>query len=346
MSRFNYRILLIPLIFALILLSVRYLFPLVFPFLLGLGLALLAEPMTALLCKKIPRGFSAALSVTAAFCFFSFVLVLLGALLVRQLGLLAGILPDLEETAAAGMDTLSGWLQGLTRYAPGGVGSYLRGSIAEFFSGGSAMLDRISQSLLSLAGRVLSHVPDSAFGIGTALISGYMIAAKLPRLRSYVRQLRQKPLMDRLLSGLKGLRSTLGKWLVAQFKLSGLTMVILAGGFLLLRIPYAPLWAVLAGLVDAFPVLGAGTVLIPWSLVCLLQGETARGIGLLGIYAVAAVTRSIMEPKLVGKQLGIDPLMTLFAIYAGYKLWGLGGMLLAPMTAALAAQFLRRSEIS
>ena len=112
-----------------------------------------------------------------------------------------------------------------------------------------------------------------------------------------------------------------------------ITFLVALTGMLLLRIPHGPLWAGVVALVGAFPVLGAGTVLLPWSLICLLQGETARGIGLLGIYAAAALTRSILEPRLVGRQLGLDPLVTLFALYAGYKLAGLAGMLLAPMAA-------------
>ena len=150
--------------------------------------------------------------------------------------------------------------------------------------------------------------------------------------------------MERILSGLKRVRATIGGWLLAQVKLSGITMLILAAGFLFLRISYGLLWAVLVALLDAFPILGTGTVLLPWSLICLLQGDTAQGIGLLGLYAIVAITRSVLEPKLVGKQLGLDPLVTLFALYAGYKLWGLAGMLLAPMAASLAAQFLPRND--
>lgn len=344
MSKGNTRFLTVLLIFAAGILGIRYLFPLIFPFLLGAGLALLAEPMTKVLCKKLPRAFSTAISVTAAFCFLALLLVFLGALLVRQLGQLPHIVPDLENAATAGMNTLSGWLQGLTVYAPGDLGDYLRQNISEFFSGGTALLDRAAGYLLSLAGGILSHVPDSALGIGTALISSYMISAKLPKIRDFIRRFIQRSRLEQTLAGLKKLRTTLGGWLLAQVKLSGITLFILAAGFLILRIPYGPLWAGLVALVDAFPVLGTGTVLLPWSVVCLLQGDTARGIGLLGIYTVVTITRSVMEPRLVGKQLGLDPLVTLFALYAGYKLWGLTGMILAPMVAALTAQLLPKSD--
>ena len=331
-------------IFLAVYVGFRYILPMSFPFLLGAGLAWLAEPMTRFLCKKLPRGIGAAVSVTGAFFFLALAVFFAGALLVRQLGRLPDILPDLENTAAAGMDTLSAWLQGLTRYAPGELGNYLRQNIAEFFTGGTALLDKAAAWLLGLAGSILSHVPDSALGLGTALISSYMIAAKFPKIRDFLRKLRQNPRLERFLTALRGLRTALGGWLLAQMKLSGITWLIVTAGFTLLRIPYAPLWAMVVALVDAFPVLGTGTVLIPWSIVCLLRSEAARGIGLLAIYAVVTITRSVLEPRLVGKQLGLDPLVTLFALYAGYTVWGLGGMLLAPVLAVAAVQLLPRND--
>ena len=79
-------------------------------------------------------------------------------------------------------------------------------------------------------------------------------------------------------------------------------------------------------------------MLLPWSLILFLQGDTPRSIGILGLYGVITLTRSVLEPKLVGKELGLDPLATLFALYAGFKLWGIGGMILAPLLAVTAVQ--------
>ena len=72
------------------------------------------------------------------------------------------------------------------------------------------------------------------------------------------------------------------------------------------------------------------------------QGEIVLGAGLLGTYAAAAVLRSVLEPKLVGKQLGLDPLVTLGAMYAGYRLWGIGGMILFPLLAAMTVLLVRK----
>ena len=84
-------------------------------------------------------------------------------------------------------------------------------------------------------------------------------------------------------------------------------------------------------LVDALPMLGTGTILVPWGLLVLLQGQTALGLGLIALYGVTALTRSILEPRMVGHQLGLNPLLTLVALYMGYRLWGILGMILAPV---------------
>ena len=316
-------------------LGARYLLPLVLPFLLGAGLALLAEPVVSLLCRRsrMPRGVAAGIGVSMAFCFLALLLLLLAALMVKELGALAGVLPDLGEMAKSGISLLSQWLQGLTRYAPDSIRDYLTRSIGEFFSGGTALLDKAVSYVLGLAGGVLSQLPDGALGLGTAIVSSFMISAKLPAIREKLGQMVPREKLQPAFDALKRVRKALGGWLKAQLKLAAVTWGLLSAGFLILRISYGPLWAGLTALVDAFPVLGTGTVLIPWSLVCLIQGDTARGIGLLGVYAVVSLTRSALEPRLVGRHLGLDPLVTLFALYAGYKLAGLGGMLLAPILA-------------
>ena len=165
-----------------------------------------------------------------------------------------------------------------------------------------------------------------------------MISAKLPKIRVWLsRRLSVERLRPILAVGKRMKNAALG-WLLAQCKLMGLTFTILALGLALLRIPHALLWALGVSVVDAFPVLGTGTILLPWALICFLQGDGARAIGLLGIYAVISLTRSALEPKLVGRHLGLDPLVTLMALYAGYKLWGIGGMILAPLLAVTALQ--------
>ena len=99
--------------------------------------------------------------------------------------------------------------------------------------------------------------------------------------------------------------------------------------------------ALLTAVVDAVPLLGTGTVLVPWALVSFLSGEPVRAVGLLGGYVTALLTRSALEPKLLGRQLGLDPLAALVALYIGFRLWGFGGMILAPILTVTARELCR-----
>lgn len=327
-------------------LTLRFFLPLSLPFLLGGTLALAAEPMTAFLTArlKLRRGAAAGIAITSAFALFSLLVLLLCALILRELAALVRILPDLEGTLSGGLSALSAWALNLAGRMPEGIRAQLEQAIGDFFSGSSALLQQAFRFALGFTGGVLSAVPGSTLVLGTAVISSYMISVRLPRIKAYLRAKLPAERVRKFLTALKRLKEALFGWLKAQAKLMGLTFLILALGLLLLRIPYALLWAGAVALVDAFPILGTGTVLMPWALVSFLQGDTVRSVGLLSVYAVISLTRSIMEPKLLGDHLGLDPLATLAALYAGYRLWGFGGMLAAPVLAVAAVQLLREPK--
>ena len=312
----------------------RYLLPVLTPFLLGAGLALAAEPLVSLLGRRLPRGAAAGVGVTVTFAILALIVTALCALAVRELGLLAAVLPELLEAAKGGMESLELFLTDLVLRAPESVRPLLIERVEALFSGGSALLDRGTALLLKLASGVLTALPDSALGFGTGLIASYMISAKLPQIRARMNSDKLQPCLD----ALAGMKTAVLGWLKAQVKLSGVTWAILTVGFFLMKVRHAPLWALGVSLVDAFPILGTGAVLVPWSLVAFLQGDTGRAFGLLILYAAVTIIRTTLEPKLIGKQLGLDPLLTLAALYAGYRFWGILGMLIAPFLAVAGAQ--------
>lgn len=311
----------------------RWGLPVLLPFLLGAALALAAEPMVGRLSRRLPRALAAGIGVTMVLILLLALLVMLVALLVREAGRLTGVLPQLAEAARQGMGSLELWLLGIASRAPGGVGAVLTDSVTELFSGGSALMDRVLGKVLSVASNILSGIPDGALGFGTGILAAYMISARLPRIRSFLADRLPESWRGRFLPALKGMKDSLLGYLTAQFKLMCVTFLILTLGFFALQIPYAPVWAAVVAFVDAIPVLGTGTVLIPWALVCLLRGSRVRGIGLLAVYVVAWLTRSVLEPKLLGKELGLDPLVTLTAMYAGYRFFGFAGLILSPVAA-------------
>ena len=99
-------------------------------------------------------------------------------------------------------------------------------------------------------------------------------------------------------------------------------------------------------MVDALPVFGTGTILIPWALVCFLQNALSRGIGLVILYGVAALTRQALEPRLIGRQIGLNPLVTLMALYIGFRTVGIAGMILFPISVMFLKQLWDHSGLA
>lgn len=312
-------------------LGLRLVLPLMYPFLLGTLLALGAEGAADFLERRLrlPRFLAAGLAVGALVAGLGGLMLLLAALAVSQLGGLCEALPSIAATVRSGLALLENRLLSLGSGLPG-----YRQAITGLFSDGEELITRVGRLVLGRAGAILTRLPGHTLSLGTALLSGFMICAKLPSIRTRLRARRADPRLETLQKALGKLKNTGKLYLCSQLKLMGVTFCLLFAGFSLLRVGYPLLIALLVTLVDALPVLGTGSILIPWALVCFLEGSAARALGLLGLYATAALTRSVLEPKLVGSHLGLDPLVTLMAMYCGLRLWGLGGMLLLPMLAA------------
>ena len=327
-------------------LGIRFALPILLPFLWAAILVLAAEPLVKNIHNRLHlrRSIASAIGVTITMLLAILVLLSLCALLIRELGSLASILPDLEDSTLAGLDSLELWLLRLTQKTPENIQPILTNGVEGIFSGGSALLDRVTNTLLQLATNLLRSIPDSALGLGTWILASFMLSARLPRIRLWLHNHLPETWHQKYAPHLQTLKKTLLGWLLAQAKLVGVTFSLLAAGFLILRIEHALLWAVATCLVDILPILGTGTVLIPWSIVCFLRSDNLLAFGLLGIYVLVTLVRSVLEPRFVGKQLGLDPLVTLLAIYTGYRLWGLLGMLLAPVLAVITAQILLQTK--
>lgn len=307
----------------------------------GLVLALAAEPLAKFLYRHFrwrqrTADFAA---VTAVLAGLTAAAALAGTLLLQRAASLAGSLSSLAGHAARGMATARSWALELAAKAPGALSEPLSRSVRELFTDGGGLLDRGAAALLGMAGHAAQHIPGSLVTLGTTVLASYLICQRLPLLRqrlavSSAWQGSWRPTLLRLLRNGKA-------WLTAQLKLSSVTFAIVLGGFLLLGVKQKLLMALLTALVDAVPLLGTGTILLPWALVNLLSGEPVRSVGLLGIYVTALLTRSALEPRLLGRQLGLDPLAALACLYVGYRLWGFGGMIIAPILAVTARELCR-----
>lgn len=107
--------------------------------------------------------------------------------------------------------------------------------------------------------------------------------------------------------------------------------IIIFIGFVIIHQEYALLLAIIMGILDFIPIIGSGTVLVPWSIIAIITGDFTTGIQLIVIYGFVTVFRNIAEPKVVGDKTGLSPTLSLITIYIGMKLYGVIGMILGPV---------------
>jgi sporulation integral membrane protein YtvI len=125
------------------------------------------------------------------------------------------------------------------------------------------------------------------------------------------------------------------RYVFSYLSIMGITFSVMLVGFFILKVAHPFLLALLIAFFDLFPIIGVGTVVIPWAIIELILGNTGRGIGLLVLFVVNELIRQFAEPKILGKSLDIHPIITLVLIYAAIALFGLKGLLLIPILVAL-----------
>lgn len=315
--------------------------PVLLPFALGLAIALGAEPVVTRLTDrlKLPRWLCAGIGVTAIYMLITLILFIGCKLLWRELTSFVRSLPTLTASLAGPAQNLEERLLLLASRFPDGIGKAMQTSITQFFRNGAGLGEKLYTWIFDFVTAFLRKIPDFSLFLLTAVLSGFMISAKLPQFRLLWKKKMPQKWQHRADALGRRLKTTLGSWCKAQGKLMGLSALVLTAGFLILGVNYPLLFGTVIALVDALPALGTGLVLIPWGLVAYVQGDTFLGTGLLLLYGVAALLRTALEPRLLGKQMGLDPLLTLLSLYAGYRFLGLLGMILFPIAAIMLKQF-------
>ncbi len=314
-------------------LAFRYLLVLLLPFGIALGISLLIRPLAARLSArtKIPQAIWAAILLLVTVGGILFLLGVATQRLVLELEqLLERLLADGDTLDPVGM--LTDRIALLRRLEQSEGADSLRNMLAQMLSGTASAL---SAEIPAFLGRVITALPTVLLVVLITVIAGFYFSMDDGRIFHALTEHLPTRIRTRLPIWRTRLRRVSWGYLRAYLLLWGLTVVELFIGFAILRLDYAFLLALVIAFVDLLPIFGVGTVLIPWAIVALLQQNYFLGFGLVILYGVALILRQIIEPHLLGQSLGLHPLLTLFATYAGWQLFGFWGMLLAPFVALL-----------
>ena len=320
-----------------------YVLPLILPFLLAYVISCLVRPIANKFATRthLPRGLCATVLLLLVFGLGGWGIWAGSVRLVTELGnLVERLLSDGGISDA--MDTLMLWAENIG--ARFGLLSAGEGDVQAFYDAIVQMVGNILSSVAArlpeLATSLFSALPSVLFFLVVSVVACFYFCTDGVQITHYLSAFLPQKWRQKLPQIGNAMRDILRKYIKAYGILLALTFALLLIGLWILRIEYAFLLAFLIALADFLPVIGVGTILIPWGIVMLLQKNFYIGFGLLILYLVISLVRQVAEPKVLGKSLGLHPLLTLFATYVGFSLFGIVGMILAPIAALLVKQFL------
>ncbi len=189
----------------------------------------------------------------------------------------------------------------------------------------------ISTSSMKFISNFIASVPNFFVSSLITIISSFFIAIDFHHINQFI--LAQcSPKVKELLFDIKDYAvNTLFKIIFAYMKIMTITFIELSIGLTILGIDNPLLIALLISIFDVLPVLGTGGIMIPWVIYLLINRQISLGIGMAILYVTITVIRNIIEPKIVGKQVGIHPLLMLISMFAGAKVFGILGLVICPI---------------
>ena len=301
------------------------------PFVAGWIISMMAHPVIEYLEKKVklPKKFGSAILIAAVIT--GIIVVLYFA--VRGIALqVFGFIqdaPDIRhEIMRQGMIFQKKIEQFLSILPPsfGKQFDQWSGSIGELFKKAASSAGDYG---VAHAGGVAKGVTSGLLGLVVMLFAAYMFSLEREKLIAWYEKCIPGFVKHKINVFMKNSVGVLVSYCLAQLKIMIVIIAILWIGFFIAGIGHSFIYSVLVGIVDIFPILGTGTVIIPWAIFKLITGDIKTAVILLIIYAICLVLKQVLQPKMMGDSMGISALTTIFLIYVGLKFRGLGGMLLA-----------------
>lgn len=313
-------------------LTARFLLPWAAPFLLAYAVAALLEiPLRFLLRHGWRRAPAAGLLTLTVLFLIGWAAVRLSWRGIVAVTNFAKQAPALMAGVGQGLARLQERAMGYISAAPEGVAQYMRSALEALGEGLYDLPVLLSQWALDAMTAMAQASPDILLFLVTAGIGTYFISASYPQTTAFILAQLPEDFRSRLEGLSQDMKGSFGGFLRAQAILMLMTFFQLLLAFWLLDVKNPALLAAVTALIDALPVFGTGIVLVPWAAYCLLLGDTRLGLGLLICWVLVNLVRSCAQAKLMGDQIGLNPLASLLAVYVGWQVWGVWGMLSFPI---------------
>lgn len=314
----------------------KYVLPSLLPFLCAFILVSVTKPLNDYLVRKLSASKKTvgAMITVVLVSLLSVIIYFSISRLLREIAAFASFLADGGITDLLQPLSEKTYIF-LDRFLPENSAKSLALKISEKIMNADKLLLRVSTDfypkIISALMKFLSFFPQAAVFTVLLFISVFYIGCDYDKIVSFINTQFTGKNAQHFITVKNQFLSTVRDLFRAYLFLTTITFTELLTGFLILKVKYAILLALIISFIDMLPILGTGTVLVPWSLICLITDDTSKAICLLVLYGTITVFRQILEPKIVGSSLGLPPLVTLISMYTGIRLIGFWGLFLFPV---------------
>ena len=342
----NHKVILYILIVFLFLVTFRFLANAFLPFIIAFLFAVLIRSFVGFVenVTGMNTKISAGICATVCYALFFLAVFLTAKALICEAISLFDNLPRIYETSISPL--LQKAEQFLLDLNGGGgefkkiMASFLENAEGEIIS----LIKTLSGNAAEKIGQTLLKIPEIFITITVTIVASFFISIDYDSIKKFFLS-HARDSHKHSVSKIKGVFfDAVGKMCVAYLLIFIITFAELVIGLFLLRVKYALVISFVIAVADIFPIIGTGTILIPWSILELLNGNKPLSIGLLTIFLIISVVRNIIEPKLIGQNSGIHPLVTMIAMYVGLKIGGVMYAILLPFIVIIIKRLKENTE--
>ncbi len=301
------------------------------PFVIGWMLSVIASPLVTFLEKKlkIMKRLGSAITIILVLALCIGLIYLIISQIWEEISVLIRNFPSMYHDLERGLNQIGTQGNALFERFPEQVQNSWAALMNNLDDTVSSLIGRIGEPTIEVAGNVAKRIPSVLIGTIVAFVSAYFFIADKENLGEWVKKVVPKSITSRMLLVGENLKYAMGGYFKAQFKIMGVVFAILLAGFALMQIRFSILLAIAIAFLDFLPFFGTGTALIPWAIYKFLVGDYKMVVALVILYGVTQLVRQLIQPKLVGDSMGLNPLYTLFLLYLGYRVGSVLGMIFA-----------------
>ena len=321
------------------------------PFILAFIMAWAFNPVIRVLqehLKLTRRLFSLVLVLAVYAVLLGLCLLFVGQVVTQVLDLISAM-PSIIAQLQRAYNRFSAYVRDLLALLPPEYDGLQAEILQTINSGWNSLRQLITTGLSRVVGMTSGlalSLPEFVIFLTVLVLASCIITADFPNLRESIYGYLGKQGKNSVRLMGHSFRTAVLGFFRSQLIFALVDMAIILVAFFIIGVPYPLPIALLLCFLDFIPFFGAGTVLVPWGLICLLLGFTSMGAQLVLLYAILYILRRIFEPRVLGGATGFSSLQMLFSMYAGMKLYGVTGLVIAPIIWIAAVNFLRTGIFS